>query len=440
MGRNNKRGGQGKRKGKKNNNNNNNNKKKNNKKNKNKNSGNKGKSGSGLNTSSAEAMLRDVFSKGGGAGNLFPPPSQQEVSFTADYKPFEQLTSEQLDDLWDRINAPEAHDDESYEIWPDLAQLKQRRHEAAAEGTTSFTTVDTDGSADTHDAVASEATMTCTGETHVARDGSVNELVLGTQLPTDKEKESAPTATATAVMTMSTSMEHSTPTPTTPTDTTTAIEHPGNEVGGEKPVVTEDKKQKEKEDEKQFVPITDYDSSEEDVILGDILYPETLMPAVSERSMDDVLGVPSEGGAPSLLSRILNPDSGGKGKNKTGLQGLVAQEQPEMTPRERLRQRRQAMHRARMGLSRDQYVYDKKGRRVKGARQVTMQDVQAGLVPRSQLRRVDKEATRDQIRRNIEKMRADMAAKKQREKQQPPLQQESSTIDSGEMQVGPVTI
>ena len=155
--------------------------------------------------------------------------------------------------------------------------------------------------------------------------------------------------------------------------------------------------------------IIDYTSDEEKT-LEDVVYPENLMPSVSDRSLDDVLGVPKgEDGNPSLLSRIMDPDSGGKGKNKTGLHGLIAQPKKELSVRERYRQRQKAMQKQRSGMTADQLVYDKRGRVVRGARQVSEEDMRSGAVRSAQ---VDPKATKDAIRANIEKMRAEMAAKK----------------------------
>lgn len=167
-----------------------------------------------------------------------------------------------------------------------------------------------------------------------------------------------------------------------------------------------------------YIDIADYDSDEE-LDLEDIRFPHTPMPAISERSMDDVLGTAStEDGTPSLLARMLDPDSGGKGANKNGLRGLLPQKKkPELTVKQKFRERRLALARLRQGMTREDYVYDARGRRVKGARQFSMEDIQSGAVPRSMLQHVDKKAMREQIKRNIAKEREKMAAA-QKEKEQ----------------------
>lgn len=264
-----------------------------------------------------------------GGSEMFAKRAAESRNTLLSSATLEELTPKQLDTLWERFNAPEACEDESFEIWPDVAEAKQKK------------------------------------------------------------------ATATENETASTS--------------TTATVSDANDDD-------DDDNAKLQSNTKEVFA---YDS-EEDETLEDIVYPTNLMPAVSERSMDDILGVPaSKDGAPSLLARILDPDSGGKGKNKTGLHGLIAQPKKSVSNRERMRQRLQAQRRQRSGMTPDQVVYDKRGRRVRGARQVTEEDLRSGAVPSAQ---VNRSATRDAIRANIDKMRAQMAAEKQAKQQQEPQQ------------------
>ncbi len=215
-----------------------------------------------------------------------------------------QLTPQQLDDLWERFNSEQAREDESFEIWPDIALQKDKKQAKATSSTS---------------AAEGDATVEDEGE---------------------------------------------------------------------------------------------YDFEQENT-LDDVVYPATLMPAVEERSMDQVLGVPqTEDGNPSLLARIMDPDSGGKGKNKTGLHGLISQPKKIQSARERLRQRIRAQRKQRAGMTTDQMVFDKRGKQVRGARQVTEEDIQSGVV---KTQNMDREATREAIKANITKMKAEMAAKKEQE-------------------------
>lgn len=257
------------------------------------------------------------------SGNMFADAAARTAqSLGPAHKYFAPLDDDGMDRLWERLNSEEALNDEDFEIWPDLADIKIKKR-------------------------AEESTD-------------------------DREKEKAQI---------------------------------------EEPLVTvQDVSDTEREtDREEF--ILDYDSDEE-LRLDDILYPHTPMPAVSERSMDDVLGTPAtDDGTPSLLARMLDPDSGGKGANKNGLRGLLPQKKkPEMTPRQKLKERMRAKARLRHGLSKSDYVYDARGRRVRGARQISMEDVQNGNVPRSMLQNVDKKAMREQIKQNIAKERAKIAA------------------------------
>lgn len=160
------------------------------------------------------------------------------------------------------------------------------------------------------------------------------------------------------------------------------------------------------DDDDSSTPDAWLDSDESESDSDELRVAHTPMPQVSERSMDEVLGGGPGGdgnGQKSLLARVLDPDGG---KNRTGLEGLLANERPS-DPRERLRQRRRALERQRSGMTEDDYIYDKRGRRVRGARKMTMDDVKMGLVPPSQKASVDRNMTKEQIRRNVAQMRAD---------------------------------
>lgn len=149
-----------------------------------------------------------------------------------------------------------------------------------------------------------------------------------------------------------------------------------------------------------WVDTDESDSSSADDA-DDLRVAETPMPDVSERSMDDVFGGGGAPGQKSFLARVMDPDGG---KNRTGLEGLLATERP-TDPRERLRQRRRALEKQRSGMTEDDYMYDKRGRRIRGARKVTMDEVKMGLVPPSQKSSVDRNMTKQQIRRNVADLR-----------------------------------
>lgn len=159
------------------------------------------------------------------------------------------------------------------------------------------------------------------------------------------------------------------------------------------------------DDDDSSTPDAWLDSDESESDSDELRVAHTPMPQVSERSMDEVLGggTGGDGGQKSLLARVLDPAGG---TNRTGLEGLLANERPS-DPRERLRQRRRALERQRSGMTEDDYIYDKRGRRVRGARKMTMDDVKMGLVPPSQKASVDRTMTKEQIRRNVAQMRAD---------------------------------
>lgn len=130
------------------------------------------------------------------------------------------------------------------------------------------------------------------------------------------------------------------------------------------------------------------------------------MPAISDRGVEDIVG---DGQGPNLLSRMLNPDAGGKGCNRNGLMGLLATTERPEDPRERLRQKMNGMRRNRSTMRDEDVVRDERGRKVVGARNLTQEDMQMGLVPARLRQNVDREATKRQIRKNILALRGERA-------------------------------
>lgn len=138
--------------------------------------------------------------------------------------------------------------------------------------------------------------------------------------------------------------------------------------------------------------------------MEDIVVAKEKMDSVENKSMDDVLGDGNHS-TPSLLSHILNPDSGGKGFNKDGLGGILAMGQPELSPAEKMKRRQRALYKQRQSITKDDYVYDARGKKIVGARKVTLEQMQSGLAPRGQRQNIDKDATKKAIKENLLKLK-----------------------------------
>lgn len=123
----------------------------------------------------------------------------------------------------------------------------------------------------------------------------------------------------------------------------------------------------------------------------------TPMPASEERGVEEVV---AGNQGPNLLSRMLNPDAGGKGCNRDGLMGLIAPERP-ADPRARLKQKMQSLRKQRTTMREEDVMRDERGNRIPGARNITMEDIQSGAVPRRLLQGVDRNLTKQQIRKNL---------------------------------------
>lgn len=145
------------------------------------------------------------------------------------------------------------------------------------------------------------------------------------------------------------------------------------------------------------------------------------------RPLDDVFGGGGGGAAQSngnaggsgLLSKLLDPDAGGVGNNRDGVSGLVAPPKASGDARQRLRQKIRAMRQQRAPIGEQDVVRDKRGRKVPGQRILTQEAMQAGIrQPRNT--QVDATLTAQKRKELFEKMKADMAAKRQQQQPQMP--------------------
>ena len=103
------------------------------------------------------------------------------------------------------------------------------------------------------------------------------------------------------------------------------------------------------------------------------------------RPIDSVFGAQGGSSAPEaaqtgLLGTLLNPDAGGKGRNTDGIMGLVASQapKPKINTRAQLRAKLRNMQKSRGKMTDEDVVRDARGRKVRGARQMTQEDMMYG--------------------------------------------------------------
>ena len=88
--------------------------------------------------------------------------------------------------------------------------------------------------------------------------------------------------------------------------------------------------------------------------------------------MSDVYQTKGGGGAggagdqTALLAKMLNPDAGGRGCNRNGIAGLLANDDQSKDERERLRMRLKNMQRRRGKWADTDYARDARGRKIPG--------------------------------------------------------------------------
>lgn len=117
-------------------------------------------------------------------------------------------------------------------------------------------------------------------------------------------------------------------------------------------------------------------------------------------------------GQTGLLGTLLNPDAGGKGKNRDGIMGLIAakQQRPPADARAALKARLRYMRKQRGAKA---AVYDANGRKVKGAVEMTAEDMMYGN-NKGRMRHavVDKNKTAAHRRQQAETLRSEAATRK----------------------------
>lgn len=135
--------------------------------------------------------------------------------------------------------------------------------------------------------------------------------------------------------------------------------------------------------------------------------------------MDDVFGGGGGGvgggasaaGNGGLLGRLLDPDAGGKGRNRDGTGGLIAPPKPSGNSRQRLRAKIRAMREQRSPLNEQTTVRDANGRKLPG-RMLSPEAVQAGIRPPKNTQ-IDQTLTAQKRKEIFESMKANMNQKRE---------------------------
>lgn len=160
----------------------------------------------------------------------------------------------------------------------------------------------------------------------------------------------------------------------------------------------------------------DASDRQEDLIADDDLQGEMPEPA----PMDDVFGgggasssaaASATGGTGGLLGRLLDPDAGGKGRNRDGTGGLIAPPKPSGNSRQRLRAKIRAMREQRSPLNEQTTVRDANGRKLPG-RMLSPEAVQAGIRPPKNSQ-IDQTLTAQKRKEIFESMKANMNQKRE---------------------------
>jgi hypothetical protein len=113
----------------------------------------------------------------------------------------------------------------------------------------------------------------------------------------------------------------------------------------------------------------------------------------------------------SLIGRMMNPDAGGKGKNRDGTAGLLAPPKPSGNNRQRLRAKIRAMREQRTTLNEQTTVRDANGRKMPG-RMLSPEAVQAGIRPPKNSQ-IDQTLTAQKRKELFEAMKANMNQKRE---------------------------
>lgn len=153
------------------------------------------------------------------------------------------------------------------------------------------------------------------------------------------------------------------------------------------------------------------DDKENEKTLSDIDFEleRPLRPMPKPKPLESVFGGAATGSANSgaagqtgLLSALLDPDAGGKGKNTDGIMGLIAAQQQKQKPQDKRAALRARLRYMRKQRGHKEAVYDARGKKIRGMVPVTSEDMMYGTQTRKGM--IDKSKTTEFRNQMVDKM------------------------------------